>query len=906
METSPPGEEIARSGARYRTLLEINNAVISNLTREALFHAIARALRRVVPFDRTAIFLHDPVKDVLRLFVLESTLPSDYFDVGFEVTPGESHVGWAFRHQRYLLRRDLDKERQYSAEDLALADGVRSYVVVPLIVRGRSIGALGVASATPNQYSEADAAFFQDAANQIALAVENMKAYEEVSTLNVTVAATAARHRTLLEINNAIISNLKREDLFHAIAQALRNVVQFDRAAIFLHDPEKDVLRLFVLESTLTTQHFVVGWEQASQDSPAGWVFRHRRPLVKGDLAQDRRHKADDLSYADGIRSYAILPLAGGGVAMGVLTVASTIPNRYADAEVEFLQEVANQVALAVENMKAYEEISALSRETARLYEEVKQEAGQRRRAEEMLRAITEGTASMTGSDFFYSLTRHAASAIQVRYAFVADCDDAKTRARTLAFWTGDRFGENFTFDLPPTPCAAVVRGEICHHARDLQRLFPDDRYLVEMGAESYLGVPIVGASGAVIGHLAVLDTKPMDETKPALPVLAIFAARAGAELERLRAEEELKRALAEVEALKNRLHAENVYLQEEIRGQHDLVEMVGSSAALLAVLRQVEHVAATSSTVLISGETGTGKELVARAIHSRSARRERPLVKVNCSAISAGLVESELFGHVKGAFTGAIERRVGRFELADGGTIFLDEVGDLPLDTQVKLLRVLQEQEFEPVGSSRTVRVSVRVIAATNRDLQEAVRTGPFRADLFYRLNVFPITVPPLRERRSDIPQLVMFFLSSLSKRLGKKVDAVPRETMDRLVNYPWPGNVRELQNVLERAVVLSQGPVLQLDRDLLPVAASGASSRIGASPPPVSQDSERAPPTSPPDLATLQETERNHIVTVLKQTGGVIEGPKGAAKILNLHPNTLRSRMKKLGIRRPHHEIS
>jgi formate hydrogenlyase transcriptional activator len=269
---------------------------------------------------------------------------------------------------------------------------------------------------------------------------------------------------------------------------------------------------------------------------------------------------------------------------------------------------------------------------------------------------------------------------------------------------------------------------------------------------------------------------------------------------------------------LKNRLQAENVYLQEEIRQEHNFEEMVGSSPALLAMLQKVELVAPTDASVLIYGETGTGKELVARALHNRSARKDRPLVKVNCGAISAGLVESELFGHVKGAFTGALERRVGRFELAHGGTIFLDEIGELPLETQVKLLRVLQEQEFEPVGSSRTVGVDVRIIAATNRDLEEAVGAGRFRSDLFYRLNVFPIRVPALRERRSDIPQLVMFFLSRFAKKLGKKIEAVPQGIMDLLNAYTWPGNIRELQNLVERAVVLSQGPVLKLDRTLLP----------------------------------------------------------------------------------------
>src|SRR3989441_6387107 len=811
MEDRLPETERTADGERSRTLLEITNAVISNLTRDALFRAIAQALRHVVPFDRIAMFLHDPGKDVLRLSLLESALPGGRYVVGLEWAPGESHAGWAFHHQQALLRRDLDTERRFPTEDLLLADGVRSFVVVPLIARGKTVGTLNLNSATPNQYSEADAACLQEVANQVALAVENMKAYEEITPLNARVAAAAERSRTLLRINNAIISNLTREALFHAIAEALRGVVPFDRTAIFLHDPERDVLRLFVLESSLSSQYFVVGLEMGTGESHVGWVFQNRRPLLRRDLQKERQYEVEDRALADGVRSYVIVPLVARGTSVGVLALASTRTNQYSDEDVELLQEVANQVALAVENMKAYEDITALN-------QAMQQEAVRRKQAEEMLRAITEGTAAVTGSDFFYSLVRHLADALGVRYAFVTECrEEPKGRVRTRAFWQGDGFGGNFEYDVAMTPCQEVVEGATRHYGAGLQRLFPKDVILVELGAESFLGIPMLDASGRVIGHLAVMDDKPMEEPPRGMSVLKVFASRAAAELERLKAEEALQTALTEVETLRNRLHAENVYLQEEIRREHNFVEMVGSSPALLAVLRKVEQGAPTDSTVLIAGETGTGNELVARAIHSRSPRRDRPLVKVNCSAISAGLVESELFGHVKGAFTGALERRIGRFELADGGTIFLDEVGELPLDAQVKLLRVLQEQEFEPVGSSRTIRVSVRVITATNRNLDHAVREGKFRADLLYRLNVFPIEVPPLRERKSDIGLLVGFLTTGLARKLGKPIRGFSARSMQQIIGYDWPGNVRELQNVVERAAILAQGPTLELEGTLL-----------------------------------------------------------------------------------------
>ncbi len=343
-----------------------------------------------------------------------------------------------------------------------------------------------------------------------------------------------------------------------------------------------------------------------------------------------------------------------------------------------------------------------------------------------------------------------------------------------------------------------------------------------------------------------------------------------------------------EIASRKATLHVENCYLPDEICREHNFEEILGNSPELLKLLDRVESAAPADVNVLIIGETGSGKELIARAIHSRSARRNSPLVKVNCGAIPSGLVESELFGHVKGAFTSASERRIGRFELANNGTLFLDEVGELPLETQVKLLRVLQEQEFEPVGSNRTIKVNVRIIAATNRDLAEAVQSGGFRSDLYYRLNVIPLRVPALRDRKSDIPQLVIAFLQQSAKRTGKSIQFVSQETMRLLVEYSWPGNIRELQNVIERGVVLSRGSILRLGADLLPIEASDMSIGSEAIDETIASNS-------------LEEVQRQHILRMLERTGWVISGPSGAGAILDLHPNTLRSLMNRLGIRRP-----
>jgi formate hydrogenlyase transcriptional activator len=521
------------------------------------------------------------------------------------------------------------------------------------------------------------------------------------------------KNRILLEINNAIITNLTQQALLHSISEALHPLISFDRCAITLYQPGRETFRFLAVEGELVSDYFHTGQEFSRNETCGSWVFDHQRPLVRRDLEKEQQYPNERRLAGEGIQSICVVPLVLQAKCVGLFSIVSQQRDRYSDEDAIFLQEVANQVALAVQNMQSYQEIASL----------------------------------------------------------------------------------------------------------------------------------------------------------------------------------------------KARLEKENVYLREELRAEHNFEEIVGNSPALLKALHAVEQVAPTDSTVLIYGETGTGKELVARAIHSRSSRNGRALVSVNCSAISAGLVESELFGHMKGAFTGALERRIGRFELANGGTIFLDEIGELCLETQVKLLRVLQEHEFEPVGSSHSLRVDVRVIAATNRNLREAVQAGRFRSDLFYRLNVFPLELPPLRERRSDIPQLVAFCLSQFSKRLGKKIDGVSRESMENLVNYPWPGNIRELQNVIERAMIVSVDPTLRLDRDLLPVdtAAKGMKAPETDAP-----EDRQADLKSPKPILTLDEVERNHILAALQHAGGVVDGPKGAARILNLHPNTLRHRMDKLGIKGSRHRQS
>jgi formate hydrogenlyase transcriptional activator len=638
------------------------------------------------------------------------------------------------------------------------------------------------------------------------------------------------------------------------------------------------------------------------------------------------------------------------------------------------------------------------------------------------LREIVEGVESETGDRFFYSLVKHLASALGCEYVYVSELLGNRLRFRTRAVWGRGSFMENFEFPLYGTPCEAVLSGKFSHHPQKIRELFPTDDVLKQWGVESYCGVPLLDSSGTVVGHLAMLSERPMWDGPRGLAIMRIFAARARAELERLRTEDALRHAsealvrseerfrdlfdeapiayvhedldsrfieanrtamrilglkseeiagmtgkslvpdtreaqrrLGEwldsmgrgtatdgavlelrrkddgrpvwvqcwsrpspdgsytrtmflditdrvlMEREKARLEAQNTYLIEEIKETHNFEEIVGQSRALAEVIDKVKLVASTDSSVLILGETGTGKELVARAVHSNSERRSRPLVKVNCAALPAGLIESELFGHEKGAFTGATDRRIGRFELAHGGTIFLDEIGDVPPEVQVKLLRVLQEHEFERLGGSNLIKVDVRVIAATNRDLLRSATEGTFRQDLFYRLNVFPVQLPPLRERRDDIPPLVHYFVRRFSLKIGRKITRIQRETMERLVNYGWPGNVRELENVIERAVILSRGVELEVAPGVLPEMEAVAPKLAPASRPVQEQQLSEVP--SP---QSIEQVERNHILAVLMRTNWRIEGSDGAAALLSLNPSTLRSRMKKLGVQRSTQGVS
>jgi transcriptional regulator with GAF, ATPase, and Fis domain len=432
--------------------------------------------------------------------------------------------------------------------------------------------------------------------------------------------------------------------------------------------------------------------------------------------------------------------------------------------------------------------------------------------------------------------------------------------------------------DLLPWSLARILAGEtiVFSSLSEVPDDAPDRETIARLGTKSNVTVPLI-VSGQIIGALAFGSMREERQWSPDIVSrLRLLGQVFASALARRRAELDLRQALEENARLRDQLIEENVYLQHEVKELHGSSALTGQSPAMRRILGQIEQVAPTNTTVLLVGETGTGKELLATAIHERSPRRNRAMVRVNCGAIPTTLIESELFGREKGAYTGALARQTGRFELANGSTIFLDEIGELPSELQVKLLRVLQERQFERLGSPHPISVDVRIIAATNRDLEAAIAAGAFREDLYYRLNVFPIVVPPLRERAEDIPTLVWTFLDEFSRALGKQVDSISKEHLAALTRYGWPGNVRELRNVIERAVILSTGSRLAVE---LP----------------------RAKPSAHRQATRLDDVERDHIQAVLERTAWRIRGEGGAAELLGLKPSTLEGRMNKLGLRRP-----
>jgi formate hydrogenlyase transcriptional activator len=677
-------------------------------------------------------------------------------------------------------------------------------------------------------------------------------------------------YQALLEALESLTRHDDLTALFHELAARLHKVLEFDFIAVILHDPAADMMRLHILEPEQPSCVDGCGPNLPPSQSPGGWVWQSQQPLMVSDFDQEQRFPDMTPTWRKlGLKSGYHLPLTTPQRRLGAIAFGSTLPRTYDQCDRELFAQVARLVAVAVDNSLNYQYVQKCQVQLAE--------------DRDRLRLLLEiNNAVVCQLDFRRLFQEVAASlrrALHQDYLSIALPDPARQtmRVHALDFPKGKGLiQEEMVVPWADSPAVRALEESrpLLFERADLERFDTTiPRVLLAEGVRSLCAVPLVSRNRA-LGTLNLGRVEGNSFTRAELDLLSQAAGQVALAVENAL-------AYRRIEELQNKLAEEKLYLEDEIRTEHQFSEIIGSSAAIKHVLRQVEIVAPADSTVLIQGETGTGKELIARAIHNLSTRKDRTFVKLNCAAIPDTLLESELFGHEKGAFTGAVARKVGRFELADGGTLFLDEIGDIPLELQPKLLRVLQEQEFERLGSVRTTRVNVRLVAATNRDLARMVAEGRFRSDLYYRLNVFPLTLPTLRDRREDIPLLVGYFVGQHARRLNRTIGSIPTESMTALTRYPWPGNVRELENFIERSVLLSPGPVLRVVTEALVPPMDTAN---GASP-------------------TLAEAEHDHIVAALKQTNWVIGGPSGAAARLGLKRTTLISRMHKLGISRSRH---
>ncbi len=681
-----------------------------------------------------------------------------------------------------------------------------------------------------------------------------------MTTISAQVSAKGLKpeqYLTLLELSKAIASHRDLTRLFHDLACRLQMLFKFRSLAVMFHDSSHNIMRCHFLETCAPTK-WQAPTEIPMEGSIAGWVWEHQEPIVVHDIALEDRFPFAKTLLDHPIKAICSFPLTTANQRLGVLHFWSDEAGVYDHLDLEFAGLLAGQIAVAVE-AQCHQQKLARERDRSQLLLEINNTLVSNLNLRELLSAISSCLRRVMPHDL----------------AGLALYDQRINKLRSTALdfpEHEDAFVEGEIIDLEENPGgrAFTTRQPVISGLDHLV-----DPLGQRAGIKSGCTVPLISHDRALgILGIARLNENPFTEDDAEL-LTAVGKQVAIA----------VENALAyrEIDALKNKLQEEKLYLQEEIRTEYNFEEIIGTSATLKRALQDVETVAPTDSTVLIFGETGTGKELIARALHNLSGRAEHTLVKVNCAAIPTGLLESEMFGHERGAFTGAVEQRKGRFELAHRGTIFLDEVEEIPLELQPKLLRVLQEQEFERLGSGKTIRVDVRVVAATNADLAKMVAEKKFRSDLYYRLNVFPVSLPALRERPEDIPLLVNFFAQKFSQQMKKPIKTIPTESMTHLTAYGWPGNIRELQNLIERAVILSRGSVLEVPLAELKQSANGnLVDQLQGS-------------------IKLEAVEREHIMKVLREAGWVIGGSAGAATRLGLNRTTLNNRMRKLGITRP-----
>ena len=687
--------------------------------------------------------------------------------------------------------------------------------------------------------------------------------------------SVAARYESLVRVSNAIGTHRDPRDLFGALARELHRVVRFDYVGVSIRDEKSHTFQRHFVDAE-TEASIPPNPELAMEESDAWWVYENQEPMVTSlEPNQAPSCKFREILRKYGIRSVCTLPLTTAHSKVGTLTFGSKAPNVYTADEVHFLSVVAEQIALAFDNALHFDAAQASRQQLLKKNErlelllELTNHVVSNLEFRDVLRTVVASTRRVMGCDGV-GITLPDSDKTHLRiYAMDFPFSDESVQEESLVPIDEDISGTVYR-------TGKLWRGSVL----EARRLGMKDTSQAEVGMVCIL--PLV-SRGRVLGIFGVVKYQDNAFTGEDIEFLSQIGNQVAIAVENAC-------AFGQIRDLKDQLSKEKLYLEDEIRTEMNFAQVIGKSASLRRVLKQVETVAPTDSTVLIYGETGTGKELIARAIHDLSPRRAKPFVKLNCAAIPTGLLESELFGHEKGAFTGAIAQRIGRFEVANGGTIFLDEIGEIPLELQTKLLRVLQEREFERLGSSRTLRTDARLIAATNRDLEAMVGEQKFRSDLFFRVNVFPVHVPPLRERQGDIPLLVRHFTQQFSRRMNRVIETIPSAAMDALSRYHWPGNIRELQNVIERAVIISTGSVLTVDVTDLKSPKAGPPAQKPASP----------TSTNGALHSVLEETERQQILKALKECNWVVAGPNGAAAHLAMKRSTLQLRMQKLGITR------
>jgi formate hydrogenlyase transcriptional activator len=803
---------------RYEALLRVSQTLISIRSSEELFRLLARELRAVVNFYVMGVGIYDEKAHEVRLTSYGE--PGDPLQVP-KLGPEETFTWWVYQHQQPLIIPSLDVETRFPAVVEMLKNrGVRSVCALPLTTVHRRLGGLAVGSTEADAYSKEEVSFLSIVANQVALAVDDALNFDASQHAKESLRASEERFRLIVDSIPGLVLTMTAEGELEFVSQQ----------GLVYSGKTLDELKAWATSDTVhpdDLSRVLATWRRSVETGhPAGYDSEYRIRRVDGVYRWFQ------------VRALPI-PDKEGRITRWYCLHTDIDERKQAEDRLQLLLDVTNQV---VSNLQL----------------------------QDLLRAISASVRRVMHCDLVSVC--FADSELDRFQTFVLDFPESQGFIREEFFTPIEGSLSGFVFR---------TRKPWIGSAADVLKLGLKDEAAIPEGLKTGCILPLISRN-RILGVLSLgrreengFGQADIEFLSQVANQIAIAVENTSAYHEITQARTELEKALEEIQRLKDRLQDENLVLREHIDQALMFEEIVGASPALRAVLSRVSKVAPTDSTVLLTGETGTGKELIARAIHKRSGRSSRAFVSVSCAAIPPSLIASELFGHEKGAFTGATQRRLGRFELAEEGTLFLDEVGELPTETQITLLRVLQEREFERVGGNQHIQANVRVIAATNRDLEAAIAGGTFRSDLFYRLSVFPIEIPPLRERREDIPLLVEYFIDHFARKAGKSFRGINKKTLNLLLAYPWPGNIRELQNVVERSVIVCETENFSVDESWL----------------------SQQPVSSPKSQFELSEKlsaqEKQMIEAALRESGGRVSGPSGAAAKLGMHRSTLESKI-------------